>query len=81
MKNQEVTQDPYADGIANPIRAGRSSTDETPIDVGIAPAFPPKEQPASTIGSAAATTASDGLIGEASSTYENIADCLPNAGE
>jgi hypothetical protein len=38
--------DPYADGVTNPIC-------ETPVDVGIASAFPPKQdEGASTIGSA-----------------------------
>jgi hypothetical protein len=70
MKNKsDVPQDPYADGIIDPIR-------NTPVDVGTAPAFPPdQEVSASTIGSAEATTASGGQIGDVSTTHDNLSDC------
>jgi len=58
---------------------------EKPVDAGNDPGFPPSEPTevpeVSTIGSAAETTVSGGLIGDAASTAENLADCLPNAGE
>jgi hypothetical protein len=64
-----VLQDPFADGITNPIR-------DTPADVGTAPAFPPdQEASSSTIGSAEATTASGGPIGDVFSTHGNLSDC------
>jgi hypothetical protein len=81
--HSDISQDPFADGIANPIRGSQSSANETPIDVGTAPAFPPDQEPQaeSTIGSTAGTVASGGLIGSASSTCDNLADAAPNPGE
>ena len=68
-EHTDVSQDPYADGITNPIR-------ETPVDVGIAPAFPPnQEAEPSTIGSAEPTVESGGPIGEVDTTHNNLADC------
>lgn len=71
-ENTEVPHDPYVDGdgITNPIR-------DTPVDVGIAPAFPPNQDvTASTIGSADdATVASGGPIGDVSTTHDNLSDC------
>jgi|HubBroStandDraft_4_1064222.scaffolds.fasta_scaffold1012674_2 hypothetical protein len=68
-EHSDVPQDPYADGIANPIR-------DTPVDVGTAPAFPPdQEASSSTIGSAEATTESGGQIGAVSTTHDNLSDC------
>jgi hypothetical protein len=68
-EHPDVPQDPYADGIANPIR-------DTPVDEGTAPAFPPDQAVSpSTIGSAEATTASGGPIGDVSTTHDNLADC------
>jgi len=81
MKDQDVPQNPYADGIANPIRAGRSATDETPVDVGISPAFPPHAIAPSTVGAVAETTISGGLIGSASSTCEDLSEVGPKSGE
>jgi hypothetical protein len=74
MKEQDVPQDPYADGITNPIRAGRSAADETPIDIGIVQPFPPQEIAPSTIGAVAATTVSGGPIGSASSTCGDLSE-------
>ena len=75
-ENTEVPQDPYADGIVHPLRG-------TPIDVGLTPPFPPTQEPAaaSTIGEATGTAATGGLIGDASSTCDNLSDCAPNSGE
>jgi hypothetical protein len=57
-EHTEVPQDPYADGITNPIR-------ETPVDVGAAPAFPPNQDSNSfDDGVADATAASGGPIAE-----------------
>jgi len=81
MKNQDVPQDPYADGITNPIRAGKSAGDETPVDVGISPAFPPNTIAPSTLAAVPETTISGGLIGSASSTCENLSDVGPKADE
>jgi hypothetical protein len=68
-EHSDVPQDPYADGITNPIR-------DTPVDVGAAPAFPPnQDETSSTIGSAEATTASGGQIEGASSTHDNLSNC------
>jgi hypothetical protein len=74
MKNQDVSQDPYSDGITNPIRAGGSANDETPVDTGISPAFPPHAIAPSTIGAVAETTISGGPIGSASSTCGDLSD-------
>jgi hypothetical protein len=75
-------QDPFADGIASPIRAGQSSADETTVDVGTAQPFPPDQEPeASTIGSAAETAAAGGPIGSASTTCQNLSEAAPNPGE
>ena len=53
-EHTDVPQDPFADGITNPIR-------ETPVDVGIAPAFPPNQEASpSTVVSAEPTVESGG---------------------
>ncbi len=68
-ENTEVPQDPYADGIVHPLR-------ETPVEVGIAPAFPPNQAAtASAIGSADETAANGGQIGDVSTTHDNLSDC------
>ena len=67
-EHTDVPQDPFADGITNPIR-------ETPIDVG-APAFPPNQEASpSTVVSAEPTVESGGPIGEVHTTHDNLADC------
>jgi hypothetical protein len=70
MKEQtEAPQDPYADGIVHPLR-------DTPVDVGIAPGFPPNQDATpSTIGSADETAANGGQIGDVSTTHDDLADC------
>ena len=69
MKDTETPMDPFADGITNPIR-------ETPVDVGISPAFPPNQEASpSTIGSAEPTVESGGPIGEVHTTHDNLSDC------
>jgi hypothetical protein len=68
-EHTDVPQDPYADGVAHPIR-------DTPVEVGIAPAFPPdQDAAASTIGSADPTATSGGSIGEVHTTHDNLSDC------
>ena len=55
---------------------------DTPLEVGMAPAFPPTEVPTlTTISSASPTTASEGPIGSANSTAQNLADVVPNPGD
>jgi hypothetical protein len=81
--HSDISQDPFADGIANPIRHSASAADDTPVAGGTESAFPPDQEPEaeSTIGSTAGTVASGGLIGSASSTCDNLADAAPNPGE
>jgi len=55
---------------------------DTPLEVGIAPAFPPTEVPnLTTISDASSTTSAEGPIGDAHSTADNLADVVPNADE
>jgi len=55
---------------------------DTPVDVGTAPAFPPCEVPeGGTIGSVDTTEPGDGTIGSAVSASENLADVAPNENE
>ena len=68
-ENTEVPQDPYADGIVHPLR-------DTAVEVGIAPPFPPNQEPEpSTIGSAEPTVESGGQIGQVDTTHDNLSDC------
>jgi hypothetical protein len=76
-EHSDVPQDPYADGIAHPLR-------EAPLDVATTPEFPPSEMKPPVegpIASAEPTTAANGPIGSAPSTCENLSDVSPDAGE
>lgn len=59
--------------------------EEKPVQPGTDSGFPPSdanEAPEdSTIGSTNTTATGDGTIGSATSTADNLADCLPNVGE